>query len=250
MTTQQKPDPATLGARALDDDTIAEPIERAALTGALERKGVAFDPETPTEGLRELWQMFGGGEDPRAGELEAEIERKRQNEETTEPKRQVEAEPEPTPIPGELAPGETAEQARDRLVGEIKQTGTTTVINVGDIDKASSALFNAGTFDDPRLILETEDGERIDSIIVKITGSLTLDRKSPEAVELFRALKRGRQVALTIRTAVTGDATELKRNGDDELIEASRKLKVWRLDTAKTGGREHVLSAIGGGERS
>jgi hypothetical protein len=62
-------------------------------------------------------------------------------------------------------------------------------------------LFDARDYTDPRLALDQIDEKDVDKIRLEFSGSVMLDRKSPEDVALMRSLKLGK--ALELRVAAT-----------------------------------------------
>jgi hypothetical protein len=110
-----------------------------------------------------------------------------------------------------------------------------------DRHSVRSELFSGRDYDDPRLTIETDRGERIDEIVVKVSGSLLLNRKSPEACALFRALERGRPVNVELIGHVISKGETDKIKGEDEIIVGERKITVTALRKVLVAGEEHIL---------
>lgn len=104
-----------------------------------------------------------------------------------------------------------------------------------------SRLFDRNAYANPRLIVETEDGQRVDELVLKINGAIVLQRDSEAACDLYRALKQGRMVRLEINGHVVGDGHDLKTKADDEIVVGTRKIRASRIETARLAGEEHVL---------
>lgn len=56
--------------------------------------------------------------------------------------------------------------------------------------------FDASEYDDPRLRLDQVDGKDVDEIAIRFSGTIELNRKSPEAVELYRRFQLGHKIDL------------------------------------------------------
>jgi hypothetical protein len=59
-----------------------------------------------------------------------------------------------------------------------------------------STAFDPSEYDDPRLRLDPVDGKDVDEISIRFAGTITLNRKSPEAVELYKRFVLGHKVDL------------------------------------------------------
>lgn len=137
-----------------------------------------------------------------------EIEPQRRNEETTPPERDLEQ-----PATDE----ETKEE------GEPKP------------DPDGKALFDSSDYEREDLAIAKVDGEGIDKIRVKFSGSVMLDRGAPADVALYNALRLGREVELRCAGKVSGVSTgwTTNREGDLDAVVGERALKVetvWVLD--------------------
>lgn len=56
------------------------------------------------------------------------------------------------------------------------------------------AAFDASEYDDPELRLDYIDGKPVDRIVVRFAGSVELDRRNRECVELFRRFQLGHRI--------------------------------------------------------
>lgn len=110
-----------------------------------------------------------------------------------------------------------------------------------DDTTVNDRLFDRNAYANPKLIVETEDGQRVDELVLKINGAIVLQRDSEAACDLYRALKQGRMVRLEINGHVIGDGHDLKTKADDEITVGTRKIRVTRIETARLAGEEHVL---------
>lgn len=64
--------------------------------------------------------------------------------------------------------------------------------------------FDPTEYDDPRLRLDQVDGKDVDEIAIRFSGTIELNRKSPEAVELYRRFQLGHKVDLSDLTPMFG----------------------------------------------
>lgn len=80
--------------------------------------------------------------------------------------------------------------------------------------ESEDALFDKSHYDDPELALQKIDGEGVDDIVVKFSGSVTLNRTDPEDVALMRAMKGGGDVSLMIEGRCAKKAWSFSDDGD------------------------------------
>lgn len=86
-----------------------------------------------------------------------------------------------------------------------------------DDDQNDGELFAAAAYDDPRLVLDQVDGRDIDKIGLEFTGSILLDRKSPQHVDFMRRLKLGGSVTLQVEAKVAGKKQAFTTGKEGEL---------------------------------
>ena len=58
-----------------------------------------------------------------------------------------------------------------------------------------TTAFNPNDYADPRLRLDQVDGKEVTGIRVKFSGTITLDRKNPAHVALYRRLALGKELS-------------------------------------------------------
>lgn len=163
----------------------------------------------------------------------AEVEKRRSQEETTEPERVIEEdapevpaeEPPPAPEPatpedsaaeqkGEPAPVAEAEPASDEGAKDEAETVT--------------PLFDRSKYDREDLALPKIDGEGIDKIRVDFSGSVMLDRMRPEDVALFKRLALASECELRVAGKVSAvkDGFTTSREGDLDALIETRTVKI------------------------
>jgi hypothetical protein len=267
MSTTQKPDPATVGGRESPDtgpfagmaNADGEPIADTNADPDAQFRVVYIGPDAKTitvgtsdllEQAEELFAMtapgkgrvflFEAGDDAHPLDSKGEIEPRRTSEEQTEPERTIDTEPEETEEPEVEEPAEPGEEAHARIGWDRSETGLPEAADRAEGGK----LFEPGDFDDPALFLETPDGDRIDEIIVKVSGSLVLNRKDPLHVELFRELDRGRSVVVEAGAHIVQESLDEKTKGEETILSAARKLVVWRIESVRVAGRKIELPSI------
>jgi hypothetical protein len=102
-------------------------------------------------------------------------------------------------------------------------------------DAEKGELFNRDQYEREDLAIPKVDGNPIDKIRVKITGSIMLDRSAPADVALYNKLKLGHDVELRVSGKVSGSDTGFttNREGDLDAIVGEKAVKVdtvWVLD--------------------
>jgi hypothetical protein len=83
-----------------------------------------------------------------------------------------------------------------------------------ETDAGGENLFNPGAYDNPELQLAKVDGQSIDKIGIAFSGSVKLDRSTPDDCSLFRRLMLGKVVTLKVDAKVVGVATKGKDDSD------------------------------------
>lgn len=179
------------------DRQVAEEQERHDLLQQLTARGVTVDPNMSLEGLEEMWATFG---------TDAQAEN---------------AKIEPAPIvidadhPGgiEGAMAEAADAITERVVEIIDPDGT---------------LFDRSQYEREDLAIAKVDGQQIDKIRVKFSGSILLDRSDPADVALYNRLTMGKEVELRCAGKVTavGAGWTTNRDGDLDAIVGEKAIKV------------------------
>lgn len=104
----------------------------------------------------------------------------------------------------------------------------------GEKEEETSAgndnLFNPRAYDDPALQLPMVDGQGIDKIGIKISGTIKLDRSKPDDVALFRRLQLGKKIDLKLGGRVAGVSTKGATDSDDNLSDVVGA-KIINIDT-------------------
>lgn len=127
---------------------------------------------------------------------------------------------------GELLPGETIEEAAERLTGRVAD-----IIDEALERDGAQPLFSPHAYDDPRLKLETKDGRHVNEIVLKFTGTITLNRRVPNDVALYKSLTLGKEVSYRVEANVAGNADTIKPATEKtgELLVGTRTLRVHSL---------------------
>lgn len=98
-------------------------------------------------------------------------------------------------------------------------------------DPQGKKLFDPAQFDSPALRLDQVDGEDVQKIAAKFSGTVWLDRSNPDHVTLIRDLRLGQTVTLQVEALVgppiPGSTTN--REGDLDVLSLSRKFDVQTL---------------------
>lgn len=99
----------------------------------------------------------------------------------------------------------------------------------------SDALFDKAAYDDPALRLPKVDGEHVDKIALKFSGTIFLDRKNPQDVDLIRKMRLGRDVTLQVEGRCQGRGYEYATNkeGDLDVVIQANRVKVETVYTPK-----------------
>ena len=84
-------------------------------------------------------------------------------------------------------------------------------------DQQEDALFDKAKYDDPELALPKVDGEGVDRIAIKVTGTVFLDRSDPRDVDLMRRMKLGSDVTLMVEGRVSKKAHGFTTDREGEL---------------------------------
>jgi hypothetical protein len=97
------------------------------------------------------------------------------------------------------------------------------------------ALFDRSQYEREDLAIPKVDGQPIDKIRVKFSGSVMLDRSDPADVALYNKLVLGREAELRCSGKVSGVGTgwTTNREGDLDAVVGERTMKVdsvWILD--------------------
>jgi hypothetical protein len=89
-------------------------------------------------------------------------------------------------------------------------------------------LFNPRAYDDPALQLPMVDGQGIDKIALKFSGTIRLDRSKPDDVALFRRLKLGKDIDVKLEGKVVGSNTTgaTNKDGDLDVVVGSKTLDI------------------------
>lgn len=97
-----------------------------------------------------------------------------------------------------------------------------------DEEDGGDALFPAADYTDPKLALDSVDGESIDKIAVAFSGRVLLDRSSAADVDLYRRLLLGKDVDLRVSGKVsgTGAGYTTNREGDLDAVVGTKTVKV------------------------
>jgi hypothetical protein len=96
-------------------------------------------------------------------------------------------------------------------------------------------LFDRSHYDREDLAIPAVDGEGIDRIRIRFTGSVMLDRSAPADVALFNRLRLSKEVELRVAGRVSGVSTGYTtgKDGDLDAVVGERTVKVetvWVLD--------------------
>lgn len=137
-----------------------------------------------------------------AAEENAQIERKRENEEATPAEREL----------------ETEQPASDEVEKQ----------EVPKPDPEGKRLFDESDYEREDLAIPKIDGNQIDRIAIRFAGEVFLDRSSPEDVALFNKLKLGHDVTLMVeaKCSSTGAKGATDREGDLDVTVGQRAVKV------------------------
>lgn len=150
-----------------------------------------------------------------------EVERKRVQEETTEPERVLEDEPpsvvEPAPVPATEEPDASNAVVKPEPPNEPGAQASET-----------APLFDRSKYDNEELALPKVDGEGIDKIRVDFSGSVMLDRMNKDDVALFRKLALASECELRVagKIAAVKDGFTTNREGDLDALVETRSIKV------------------------
>lgn len=144
---------------------------------------------------------------------DTEVERKRENVDDTPDERDLETDERPD----ETEPG----QQNDDDISAAATDGET--------------LFDATDYEREDLQIPKVDGETIDKIRVKFSGSVMLDRSAPADVALYNRLQLGQDVELRCAGTVKGVGTGFttNRDGDLDVVVGEKTVRVgtvWVLD--------------------
>ena len=90
------------------------------------------------------------------------------------------------------------------------------------------ALFDKAKYDNPELALPKVDGEGVDRIAVKFSGTVYLDRSDPRDVELMRNMRLGNDVTLMVegKCAKKGHGFTTDREGELDVIKLEHAINV------------------------
>lgn len=84
-------------------------------------------------------------------------------------------------------------------------------------DAEKGALFSKEQYDREDLQIDKIDGESVDKIKVKLSGSVMLDRSDPADVALYNRLRLGKECELRIAGSVSGSGGGKTTNKDGDL---------------------------------
>ena len=103
-------------------------------------------------------------------------------------------------------------------------------------DTTGKALFDRDAYQAPGLRIDQVDGQEVDKIKIKFSGSVSLDRTKANDVSLFNRIRLGKEVELRVsgKGARVGTGYTTSKGGDLEAVVGEREV---RIDTV------YVLSA-------
>jgi hypothetical protein len=108
--------------------------------------------------------------------------------------------------------------------------------------KGGSTLFDAKKFDDPKLALPSVDGEGVDKIAVKFSGTVFLDRSDSRDVELMRRMKLGGDITLQVegKCSKKGHGFSTNKEGDLDVVILEHAVSVHTVYRPVVEGDEGV----------
>ena len=106
-----------------------------------------------------------------------------------------------------------------------------------------TAIVDRSQYEREDLQIPKIDGQTIDRIAVKFAGEIHLDRSDPADVQIYNALRLGKDVALLVeaRCNSTGAKGATDRDGDLDVIVGTKGIKVHSL--MKPAGTDWVTEA-------
>lgn len=104
--------------------------------------------------------------------------------------------------------------------------------------KAEDELFDRSQYEREDLKLDKVDGNQVDRIALKFSGTVFLDRSDPADIALYRRLALGRDVTLQVegRCNATGAKGATDREGDLDVIIGEKGVKVHTVYLAVADG--------------
>lgn len=109
-----------------------------------------------------------------------------------------------------------------------------------EVGKPEDQLFSAADYDREDLQIAKIDGQSIDKIRVKFSGSVMLDRSDPADVALFNRLTlgNGAEIRAAGKVSGTGAGFTTNKDGDLDAVVGEKTLKVetvWVLEPEQLG---------------
>jgi hypothetical protein len=95
-------------------------------------------------------------------------------------------------------------------------------------EEDKEGLFPAADFDAPGLQLVKIDGEQIDRIALKFSGTVFLDRSDPRDVALMRAMRLGNDITLQVegKCSKKGYGFSTDREGELDVVVQEHAIKI------------------------
>lgn len=121
--------------------------------------------------------------------------------------------------------GEPTELETEERVGEATdEPREGTEVREGE----QATLVDPSEYDDPELAIAKVDGNSIDRIALKFSGTVYLDRSDAADVKLYNALKLGRDVTIMVEGKCLGTAGKgaTNREGELDVVVGEKTVKV------------------------
>lgn len=94
--------------------------------------------------------------------------------------------------------------------------------------KRDGELFDRDAYQAPGLRIDQVDGQEVDKIKIKFSGSVVLDRTKPDDVALFNRVRLGKDVELRVagKGARVGTGYTTSKGGDLEAVIGEREVRI------------------------